>query len=850
MENNEILKYLQDQSKLVEAISTPEGLLKSKSRLNITDLIAKYSNSDGKINKIKYQILNKLKDNQVFSIEELSELKKKNNVTTGMYDTYLSCTYTFIGENPRKQLKILSENLLNDLGITGEYSFTPSPFDGVRNSGEKIAWVALHPKGRDFRDSWQFFVAISPDGIECGKHSGRNLFVEYKKECRSVSTYNDILNVLNQYKDEIIKLNKELDLQRQPTDNIKKLTWWQISAIAMYLNNKDEKYKPVDVENLPFTQNAKIIKGQPKPSIATELRECSDDMTSKYNRKSKNCFIRLDDFYKLSKEGIEYIENDLKEFLDSKNENKVNTQMNKNQSIPLNQILYGPPGTGKTYKTAIEALKIVMAEDDYNKLDKENRKAVMAEYKKYKDNGQIRFITFHQSYAYEEFVEGIKPNLENDMQLSYQKKEGILREIAREANQNFDVSNKRTKVLNIDFDKTQIFKMSLGFTLSSEGEEVYNYCIDNNKLAMGFEAKIDLSKLDNREKIKAELKNISSDYVKDFSQMNYFRNELKKGDIVFISMGKKYYRAVGIVKDDHYEYNEDTEIRYNHFRNVEWLMKNVEIPTNKIQNNQISQKTLYKLGREVLNEEGVREILGQDYSPINKNYVLIIDEINRGNISKIFGELITLLEEDKRLYQDNALTLNLPYSENDKDFGLPPNLYFIGTMNTSDRSIAAIDIALRRRFEFVELMPDSSLVVQEIKYTDTIVNFKDIFETINNKIAVLLDRDHQIGHSYFIKDKFEHKSNEEQLRLFKNAWFDRIIPLLNEYFYGEWDKLEAILGKFTVKKAIPESLKGLYDEDYSFNFVSKSSLDNDEFIARLSELNDGNYQPLKAFEEK
>ncbi|MEI7473998.1 MAG: AAA family ATPase [bacterium] len=521
-------------------------------------------------------------------------------------------------------------------------------------------------------------------------------------------------------------------------------------------------------------------------------------------------------------------------------------------NIPLNQILYGPPGTGKTYKTALEALKIVMPKSKYEALDKKNRKAIMAEYNKYKDNGQIKFITFHQSYAYEEFVEGIKPLLDEDCQeLKYEKKEGILRELARFANSEYIEINR-----NIDFDEknNKVFKISLGDSTKEEDNQIYEYCLENNKIALGWGENLDFSQTQKKDDVLSVFNSNKDKLVEQspytVQAISIFKFGIKKGSLIFVSKGNKYVRAIGRVLDDNYIFDPDTEIRYCQFRNVEWLLKDVEIPIEKLYRKKLSQQSIYEFYTDKLIFENINELIGKTHNKQLKNYVLIIDEINRGNISKIFGELITLLEEDKRLYQENALTLNLPYSENDKDFGLPPNLYFIGTMNTSDRSIAAIDIALRRRFEFIELMPDSSLIIQEIKYNDTVINFKDVFETINNKIIILLDRDHQIGHSYFIKDKFDNKSVEEQLILLKTAWFDRIIPLLNEYFYGEWDKLEAILGKFIVKRSIPESLKGLYDEDYSFNFVSKSSIDNDEFISRLSELNDSNYKPLKAYEEK
>ena len=381
----------------------------------------------------------------------------------------------------------------------------------------------------------------------------------------------------------------------------------------------------------------------------------------------------------------------------------------------LNQILYGPPGTGKTYNTIIKAMEIIN-DEKYDFLDNDKYKNLKKQFDDCKQQGQIEFVTFHQSYSYEEFVEGIKPDLKNENDLTYQKADGIFKNICKNASKtitdNFD--DVYEKFINdlADYNEDNLFKLKTG-----KGK-TFGITVNSNKNLSIYMGK-NLTKWGT----------LTKNNLKNLSDWKYYANPI-------------------------YEY---------------------------LKNN-------YNLT--------VQETLNS-----TQPYILIIDEINRGNISKIFGELITLIEEDKR----ETLSVKLPYSQD--AFTIPKNLYIIGTMNTSDRSIASIDIALRRRFKFVEMMPRPELVA------DFGCGFKSIFEKLNTKIKILLDRDHQIGHSYFIKTKYANAD----INTLKEIWFSEIIPLLNEYFYCDWEKLKLVIPGFIKEVNIPEELKNdCEDSIYEF----------------------------------
>lgn len=236
-------------------------------------------------------------------------------------------------------------------------------------------------------------------------------------------------------------------------------------------------------------------------------------------------------------------------------------------------------------------------------------------------------------------------------------------------------------------------------------------------------------------------------------------------------------------------------------------------------------------------KKAVKTLTTEDFkNNVGKPHVLIIDEINRGNVSAIFGELITLIEEDKRLGKKESLQITLPYSK--KRFGVPPNLHIIGTMNTADRSVEALDTALRRRFSFEERMPKPEIIEEfgKSKNSDLKVDLVKLLETINERIEVLVDRDHTIGHSYFMSVK--------TMKDLKNVFYDKIIPLLQEYFYGDYSKMEMVIGSgFFDKKnkdAIVFATKGnefaLEGKIYKLKDISKFKDEEIEMMAALESL--------------
>lgn len=274
--------------------------------------------------------------------------------------------------------------------------------------------------------------------------------------------------------------------------------------------------------------------------------------------------------------------------------------------------------------------------------------------------------------------------------------------------------------------------------------------------------------------------------------INRFKTALKIGNYVLVSNGNNFVRALGKVSGE-YEYKTGTDIRFNHFRKVEWIFKDVEIPVTEFYKNKLQQQTIYKLRSEdIIPDFFIRRSKTVDISIQQKKFVLVIDEINRGNVSSIFGELITLIESSKRSGFPEALAVVLPYSK--ERFTVPSNVFIIGTMNTADRSIESLDTALRRRFSFKEMVPLPGLITTDGKSKGMIdgIDIVQMLQKINERIEKLIDKDHKIGHSYFL--------NVVNAKDLEHAFKDKVIPLLEEYFFGDFGKIGLVLGKSFIRK--------------------------------------------------
>lgn len=566
---------------------------------------------------------------------------------------------------------------------------------------------------------------------------------------------------------------------------------------------------------------------------------------------------------------------------------------------PLNQILFGPPGTGKTYNTINKALEIL--DPDYLAMhagtgtDTESRKKIKQRFDALVDEQRIRFTTFHQSFSYEDFVEGLRAtNDEESGQLRYEVVDGIFKQISEACKAK--VTIKSTEPINLTGRK--IWKMSLGNTLGDDAF-IYEECIQQGYALLGYGDQINFTECKSRKEIHERFTQEGYNLEQDayaITAVATFLLKIKPGDLVVVTEGNYKFRAIGEFISDYECITRSDDLGgYGQCRRVKWLrVYEPALPHEQLMNRIFSQATIYQLHEGSIDTKKLSTLLNDDQfesaeaeasnfftkgdfvgkyqvlsvsdeiiellkpngshlplamslitelaeyvkngeitlddirdakvfdkvvnsqlerylvngynnilpelvkrlitpakketektlsKPANDARVLIIDEINRGNISRIFGELITLIEPSKRQGADEALEVVLPYSK--EQFSVPDNLYIIGTMNTADRSLAGLDIALRRRFTFVEMPPKPELLA-DTKIDG--VNIGQMLEVMNKRIEVLLDRDHCLGHAYFLPLN-EVKTLAKLASIFRN----QILPLLQEYFFEDWERINWVL---------------------------------------------------------
>ena len=464
----------------------------------------------------------------------------------------------------------------------------------------------------------------------------------------------------------------------------------------------------------------------------------------------------------------------------SKTSNGGDEKETMKKEFDKNVIFYGPPGTGKTYTTAKRAVEICKTESEKELTDYSE---IMEKYNELKKKNRIEFITFHQSYGYEEFIEGIKPIVLNEDDESEDESENN-----QESKTNIKIEN------DIKYDIVDgIFKKFCDNARKAIIETDNNN--DNNDIPL--EAIV--WKVTVRGEVREDCFNNSRvriDWNFDDAGAVGFVEEVKKGDIIITTDGSRTkINGIAVVIDDK-GYILAGEERDTTTRNVKWLAKNIDENIKNINKEKMLHRRtvarvpnmkvedIIKLAKEKNQEELSKIVIKENKDP----YVFIIDEINRGNISKIFGELITLIEPTKRSGKKECISTKLPYSK--EEFTIPDNVYIIGTMNTADRSIALMDTALRRRFKFEEMLPNYDLLKDIFVEDEGVkVNIGAMLKVINERIEYLYDREHTIGHAVFLELK-ENNNIDKLENIFKKS----VIPLLQEYFYEDYEKIRIVLG--------------------------------------------------------
>lgn len=470
----------------------------------------------------------------------------------------------------------------------------------------------------------------------------------------------------------------------------------------------------------------------------------------------------------------------------------------------INTILFGPPGTGKTYSTKRKAVKICNGKID--------EQTINNDYEKLISEKRINFVTFHQSFGYEEFVEGIKPVVSDDEDsiIKYEIKDGVLKTAVINASYEYVKAKNAIKakktILEDNFENRWDQMLSeMRDRLDSKDPEV-------KKFKSRKDAEMCIERISDNGNLKFKVTNVS--YTVSYARTKKLWNAF--GDITKIKNIDKEIRAVigGANTTSYY-------IVLEYLKKMKFDSKNSITVSDE--NLSIEEK-----------KRLVNTLSNSDFTNANvKNHVLIIDEINRGNVAQIFGELITLIEKSKRAGSKDAVKIQLSYSG--ESFILPPNLFIIGTMNTSDRSVESLDAALRRRFSFEELAPNSGslsgITVVDGNNEELEIDLSAILDIINKRLEFLLDYDHTMGHAYFLTEVHQNEENTDFITLddLKLIFVNSIIPQLKEYFYNDWEKIQMVLSP-----AFIEVVKDVSPSELFFN-VNTDIIDDEKKLFTVSD---------------
>jgi hypothetical protein len=559
---------------------------------------------------------------------------------------------------------------------------------------------------------------------------------------------------------------KIFDFETALKENI--LTDWTVSAhkdkikvgdkvILWITGNKSGCYALAEVTSKPkekkISPDSHLWKGNDSSELKANIKITHNLIDKPLLKEEVSKIVELSEL-KIGNQGTNFkATQEEYEILLSILENNSFMKENQLKKAPLNQILYGAPGTGKTYSTKKLAIEII-DNKEYLDTTEVERDIILARFNELTLANQIYFTTFHQSMSYEDFIEGIKPIMDGEEEIEISYK--IKNGIFKNICSKALQNDNKIALMIDNFDETW-----------DKLIELIKTNISNDKLLKIGSWEYSLS---SKESLKYSSLNTPSQYTFTITKQN-----------IFDVFQNKIARPSGAFQKDMLDI-------------IDFMKKHLEL-NDYNENNHLSIS------------DGV----------LQKKYVLIIDEINRGNISSIFGELITLLEDDKRKGNKEEIEVVLPYSQ-DK-FSVPQNVFIIGTMNTADRSVESLDTALRRRFSFVE-MPSKPEKLINVKLEDAEdIDLVKMLDTINQRIELLIDKDHQIGHSFFINLK-----NLEELKfVFKN----KIIPLLEEYFFGDFGKIGLVLGDRYISVKNENENKGIlakfsaYDDT---NFITEKKV--------------------------